>query len=253
MTSTIGIVAALSREARAMAGLPLRQKAGGYPFCRVMLKDDTALMVVQSGMGAENAFGAAKRLAEKRVAALGCFGVSGGLDPQLKTGDVVFAEAVFKQAGDAVFPVWEKGGAHFDESIKCAAAEGFTVRPGPIITVAAPVLNARDKRALFHQTNALAVDMESAAVAHAADDKGLPFFAFRTICDPADVSLPKALYQCVDQKGTPRIFHSLRLILQKPSLLSCMLRMKRDFDAALAVGPCLRRCFSEMRIPIVNT
>jgi nucleoside phosphorylase len=156
MTATIGIVAALPREARAMAGLRLRRKAWAYPFCRVMLKDDTALVVVQSGMGAENAFAAAKWLAEKGVSVLGCFGVSGGLDPELKAGDAVFADAVLKQAGDAVFPVWEKGGAHFDETFEvCVAAEGYTVRRGPIITVAAPVLNAEDKRALFDQNECL--------------------------------------------------------------------------------------------------
>jgi hypothetical protein len=63
----------------------------------------------------------------------------------------------------------------------------------------------KGKRALFDRTKALAVDMETAAVARAANQSGLPFFAFRIICDPANVSVPEALFRCVDEKGKPRL------------------------------------------------
>ena len=249
MHPTIGVVAALPGEARAIAGFRFSLKGKACPYCRGALKAETDLLVVQSGMGLENAFSAAMWLSNEGVAALGCFGVSGGLDPGLKAGDVVFADAVFGQQDGEVSLLWKKNGGYLDETFKCTAAEGVAVRWGAIITVQAPVLDAGSKRALFHRTKALAVDMETAAVARVANQSGLPFFAFRTICDPATRSLPKVLYQCVDQKGYPRIFHLLGRLLWKPSLIPHLLRMQKDFHTALAGASRLRRCLSQMYIP----
>jgi adenosylhomocysteine nucleosidase len=246
MTGTIGVVTALPGEARKLAGHPCRQKADGFLYCRTVLKDETDLMVVQSGMGSENAFSAALWLLENGAAALGCFGVSGGLNPRLKPGDVVFADAVLGEQHDDVSLVWKKNGGHLDETFKCLTAKDLPVQWGPIISVQKQVLDAAGKRALFHRTKALAVDMETAAVARAANESGLPFFAVRIICDPVNVSVPKALFRCVDEKGNPRFFYLLKRILQKPSFIIHLLSMKRNFDAALAGAAHVRHCLSEM-------
>ncbi len=248
MNKTIGIVAALPGEAKALLGRRSREKANGFLHCRAVLKDGTDLVVVQSGMGMDNAFSAAIWLSQRGVAALGCFGVSGGLDPGLGVGDLVFADAVFLERDDGASLVWKKGGCNSDVTFNFQAAKGLTASWGPIVTVQTPVLNAADKRALFDRTGAMAVDMETAAVARAASRSGLPFFAIRTICDAADVTIPESIYQCVDQQGHPRFPHLLGLIVRKPLLISHLLRMKRDFTAALAVAPQVRCCLSGMHI-----
>ncbi len=249
MNKTIGVVAALPGEARALTGHPCRQKADGLLHGRRVLKEDMDLLVVQSGMGMKNAFSAARWLSGEGVAALGCVGVSGGLDPRLKTGDVVFADAVLRKRAGEVSPVWEKGGGQFDETFKCAAAQGLSIQWGPVITVQKPVLNAQSKKALFEETKALAVDMETASAASVANQSGLPFFAIRTICDPANVSVSEALFQWVDEKGNPRISHLLKGILQKPSLITQLLNMKRNFHTALAGAARIPPCLAEMHIP----
>ena len=251
MKKTIGIVAALPAEARSLAGQPCRQESGGFLYCRTVLKVETDLMVVQSGMGMKNAFSAALWLSEKGVAALGCFGVSGGLNPRLKTGDMVFADAVFEEQDDEFSLIWKKYGSHFEETFKCIAAKGLPIQRGPIITARKPVLDTAGKRALFDRTNALAVDMETAAVVRAANQSGLSFFAIRSICDPADVFVPEALFQCVDEKGAPRLFHLLWRIIQKPSLIFNLVSMKRNFDAALTGAAHVRHCLAEMNNPSV--
>jgi adenosylhomocysteine nucleosidase len=249
MNKTIGIVVALPGEAKALLGRRSWRKANGFLHSRTVFKDETDLVVVQSGMGMDNAFSAAKWLSEKGVAALGCFGVSGGLDPELGVGDLVFADAVFLERDDGVSLVWKKGGCDSDVTFNFQAAKGLTVSWGPIVTVQTPVLNARGKRVLFDRTGAMAVDMETAAVARAASRSGLPFFAVRTICDSADVTIPESIYQCVDQQGRPRFSRLFRLIIRNPLLISHLLRMKRDFTAALAVAPHVRECLSGMHIP----
>ena len=248
MNKTIGIVTALPGEAKALAGHRCRQKTKGFLHRHAVLKDETKLVVVQSGMGMDNAFSAANWLSEEGVAALGCFGVSGGLDPGLRIGDLVFADAVFVEGDDGASLVWERGGCDSDVAFNFQAANGLTVSWGPIVTVQKPVFNAAGKRALFDRTGALAVDMETAAVARAASRSGLPFFAIRTICDAADVTIPESIYQCVDQQGRPRFSHLFGLIIRKPLLISHLLRMKRDFTAALAVAPQVRCCLSGMHI-----
>jgi adenosylhomocysteine nucleosidase len=249
MNKTIGIVAALPGEARALVGRGSWEKANGFSHCRTVLKDGTDLAVVQSGMGMENAFSAARWLTENGVAALGCFGVSGGLDPDLRIGDLVFADAVFMERDDGISTVWKRGERNSDVTFLCSEAKDAAVGWGPIVTVKQPVLNAAGKKALFDRTGAVAVDMETAAVARAAEQSDLPFFAIRAICDPADVSIPESIYQCVDQQGRPRFPHLFRLIIRKPLLISYLLRMKRDFTKALSTAPHVRRCLSGMRIP----
>jgi len=249
MTGTIGVVTALPGEARKLAGHPCRQKADGFLYCRTVLKDETGLLVVHAGMGAKNAVSAAMWLLENGVTALGCFGVSGGLNPRLKPGDVLFADAVLGEEHDAVSLVWQRDGGHPDDTFKPIATKDLPVQWGPIISVQEPVLDAAGKRALFHRTKALAVDMETAAVARAANQSGLPFFAARIICDPANVSVPEALFRCVDEKGNPRLSYLVKRIIQKPSLISHLLRMKRNFDAALASAARVRYCLAEMHIP----
>ena len=249
MNKTIGIVVALPGEAKALLGRCSWRNAKGFLYSHAVLKDETELVVVRSGMGMDNAFSAASWLREKGVAALGCFGVSGGLDPELGVGDLVFADAVFVEENDGVSQVWKKDGCESDVTVNFQAAKGLTASWGPIVTVQEPVLNAGGKRALFDRTGAVAVDMETAAVARAASRSGLPFFAIRTICDSADVTISESIYQCVDQQGRPRFPHLFRLIIRKPLLISHLLRMKRDFTAALAVAPQVRECLSGMHIP----
>jgi adenosylhomocysteine nucleosidase len=249
MNKTIGIVAALPGEARALVGRRFWEKTNGFLHCRVVLKDGADLAVVQSGMGMENAFSAAHWLSKKGVGALGCFGVSGGLDPGLGIGDLVFADAVFMEQDDGISLAWKRGGRNSEVTFLCGEAKDIAVRWGPIVTVKEAVLNAADKQALFDRTGVLAVDMETAAVVRAASQSGLPFFAVRAVCDRADVSIPESLYQCVDQKGRPRFSYLFRRIIRKPSMISHLLRMKKDFNAALAGAPHVLRCLSAMQIP----
>lgn len=245
MNTTIGVVAALPREARALLGRPCVKKADGFRHCRAMLSEKTGLLVVRSGMGIENAFAAAGWLTAKGVSVLGSFGVSGGLDPQLRTGDLVLADGVI-QKEDQTKGIAPGSGSEMLTLGLWGGKERFY--RGPILTVTEPVFDASRKKALFQQTKALAVDMESAAVARVAARGNLPFFAVRCVLDPQGLSIPKALYDCVDQQGRPRLGHLLRLILRNPPIIFFLIRMKRNMDAALACGPRIRRCLEEFSL-----
>ena len=234
MNSTIGLVVALPSEARALIGRGPWQHAKGHLFRRSHLNNRTHLIVVRSGLGMENAFLASQWLIAEGVAALGVSGVSGGLDPVLEPGGLILADSIIQQNADGSQQIWEVNAKFVETSYRALIAKRISAHRGHIITVEKPVLSAGEKKVLFTKTNALAVDMESAAVAAAASKAGVPFFALRSVCDAATCSIPMEVFQCLNQAGQIRLLHLFRMLLQKPSLLSDLLRMKRDFALGLA-------------------
>jgi len=234
MNSTIGLVVALPSEARALIGRGRWQRTEGHLFRRSRLNNRTHLIVVRSGLGMEKAFLASKWLIAEGVVALGVSGVSGGLDPDLEPGDLVLADSIIQENGNMCKQVW-KDDSKFVEIVYAALiAKGIPAYRGPIITVQKAVLSARNKQALFTKTNALAVDMESAGVAFAANEATFPFFALRTVCDVAASTVPREIFDCLNQAGNVRLLHLFRMLLIRPALVSDLLRTKKDFNAALA-------------------
>ena len=234
MNPAIGLVVALTAEARALIGRGRWQHAEGHLVRRSRLNNRTHLVVVRSGLGMKNALLASQWLIAEGVVALGVSGVSGGLDPKLEPGDLVLADSIIQESDNTCQQVWE-GNSKFVEIAYAALIDReIPAYRGAIITAQNPVLSARNKQALFTKTNALAADMESAAVATVANNAGLPFFALRTVCDGAARTVPREIFDCLNQAGNVRLFHLFRMLLLKPSLVSDLLRTKRDFAVALA-------------------
>lgn len=108
-----------------------------------------------------------------------CAGFAGGLAPQLRIDDLVVAENLSTP-----------------EVLAKVTAVTSTATPyvfGSIISRTLPVESIADKAALHRATGALAVDMESEAVAAVCRVAGVPLFVVRTISDPADAPLPSPL------------------------------------------------------------
>ncbi len=234
MNLTIGLVVGLPAEARALIGCGRWQHAEGHLFRRSRLNNRTHLIVVRSGLGMENAFLASQWLIAEGVVALGVSGVSGGLDPDLEPGDLILADSIIQENGNTCQQIWEGNSKFVEISYAALIAKGIPAYRGAIITVRKAVLSARNKQALFTKTNALAVDMESAAVAAVANNAGLPFFALRAVCDATTRSVPIEIFDCLNQAGRVRLLHLFRMLLIRPALVSDLLRTRKDFNAALA-------------------
>jgi len=175
--SVTGVVAALEFEARCLAS-----------------PSDGSLIGI-SGIGGENAARTARALITAGAGALLSWGVAGALDPALDCGSAVLPSEVLRPAGGP-------GGSPPQRFETCrawrermlAALQGHVrVVSGALLSSAAPVPTATAKARLFRETRAVAVDMESAAVAAVAADHGLPFIALRVILDTARDSLPESI------------------------------------------------------------
>src|SRR5579862_5338676 len=172
-----GVIAALPAEARC-----LRE---GQPAVHAGRSE---LQVRISGIGGERAARAAEQLLEAGAEALLSFGVGGALDPALRCGDIVVASAVLSQsAGIPTEPEWRR-------TLAARLATLGRVRVGTVLSSDDLVSSVEHKQQLFNRSGAIAVDMESAAVARIAEHHHVPFMALRVIADTAQDSLPRVLH-----------------------------------------------------------
>lgn len=225
----LGMVVALPAEARAVLGRQRWQPCGEMAVCRSLQAGGREILWVRSGLGSERALRAASWLLAEGVDALGILGVSGGLSPDLVPGQLVLADSVADADGKC-WPVPADFGERLRELLTRA---GHAVRYGSVLTSPAPLLTATEKAAWFQRSGALAVDMESAAVACAANRAGRPFFALRAICDSASRRVPAELSQWVDGQGRPRLPTLLKDLIRRPALIADLWRMQGDFACAL--------------------
>jgi adenosylhomocysteine nucleosidase len=208
--SRVVIVAAMEREV-----WPLVKKwrvseteHGGRRF-RVFSKDDAVL--VCGGIGAE----AARRAAEAVIslfqpAVVWSAGFAGALDPALRIGDVLQPRRIVN-AGDGSSVTLEDG-------------EGVLVS---FASIAMPAQKAKLRDSFAAQ----AVDMEAAAVARAAEARGIAFAAVKAISDESDFAFPE-MEQFVDSNGQ---FSETRFALYavlRPWLWPRVLRLARNSSRA---------------------
>lgn len=160
------------------------------------------------------------------------FGVAGGLDSNLRTGDWVVASSVHEsQAVRATDTAWS--------SKLCKMIAG--ARYAPIVGVDAPIAEPAMKHEMHRATGAAAVDMESHMVAQLAAKHGLAFAAARVIIDPADRAIPRAALLGMGVDGSAEIFAMLRDLVARPSQLVQLVRLAADAFAARAELQRVRR------------
>jgi adenosylhomocysteine nucleosidase len=156
------------------------------------------------------------------------FGVAGGLDPSLKSGDVVVATEVL--AGDTR---WLAGLPLNEEMIASVALGRRRVVRGGLAGVEQVIAAQALKTALHLATGAAAVDMESHIAAAYAAKAGLPFAALRVISDPASRALPALVMSALKPNGDVDLRKILRGVARNPLTLRALVSTGIDFNRAL--------------------
>ena len=157
------------------------------------------------------------------------FGVAGGLDSRLRTGDWVVASAIVQsQSARSTNATWSKnlidavGGARY----------------APIVGVDAPVADPEQKRELHRTTGAVAADMESHVVAKLAAAHGLAFVALRVIVDPVERAIPRAALAGMGAGARADGAAVLRDLLARPAQLPSLVRV--SWNAFIARSEMMR-------------
>jgi adenosylhomocysteine nucleosidase len=197
-------VTGLDVEARIATGPGIRTLAGGGDLRGLAIALDVALA--------------------RGAAAIISFGMAGGLHASALPGTWIVANAVVTPTSR-----W-----NIDARWAAALARSLpgAVR-GDIAGSDSIVAEPSEKRALGATTGALAVDMESHAVAAFASAHSLPFAVFRVIADPVTRALAPAALQGMRSDGTVNHGAVLGSVLRSPGQLPRLIRNAMDAQVAL--------------------
>ncbi len=183
--------------------------------------------IVVAGMGPARALEAAERLAASGANALVSWGSAAGLDPALTPGTIVLPHRVLPASGGAIAAdmAWLR-------RIAETLSPSLPVASGDLAEADSVLADAEAKASLGRQTGAVAADMESAAVARAAVEAGIPWIAVRAIADPAAEALPDAVLAAIGEDGTIDPAAVIRSAASSIRGLRSLLQLRRHHAAA---------------------
>ncbi len=116
---------------------------------------------------------------------------------------------------------------------ECLSSSG--VHRGPLLTADHVVRLPEERKSLFQRYGALAVDMETFAVAEVCRRRQVAFSSIRVINDLADERLPRDVEHLLAQKtGAARLGAALGAVWQRPASLKDMYQLREN--ALIASG-----------------
>ena len=133
-------------------------------------------------------------------------GFAGGLDPDLRLGDLVVASTYRRGRGEAV-------GDH-DIAARAAdllAGRGISAVTGEVLTADEPLLTPDSKHRARAGGDHLVVDMEGYWIAGAAQARGVPHIGLHCVIDEAGFALPAFVVEAVADPRRQWI-HALRAL-----------------------------------------
>ena len=153
-------------------------------------------------------------------------GFAGGLSPSLRRDDILVADRLLKMDGSEL---------SVNAPGEYAAATRPGVYRGTLLTADRVIRTPLDRRSLFHRTGALAVDMETFAVAEVCAARQVAFSSVRVINDTAEQSLPRDVEHLLAQKtAAARLGAALGAVLHRPASAKDMYQLREN--ALIASG-----------------
>ncbi len=192
-----------------------------------------------SGANSERARELAFEAAKSAPQGLISFGIAGGLDPSLAPGTLVVPSevATANEHRYTVTPEWHKA------TMTAAQAHGLHVCSGLLWGTSDVISSVEQKIKLRRSSDAVAADMESHAVAEAAQAHRLPFLVIRAVADPAHRHIPHAAQAAIGTDGKTHLTPILRGVVQNPGLLGDLMRLSVE---TMRARTALRRAAREL-------
>jgi adenosylhomocysteine nucleosidase len=214
-----GIVVALPEELSTLTSKKIDKG-------RCVFITDT-IVLAYSGAGANNARNASELLITQGATRLISWGCAAALSETLKSGDLVLADALIDAEGAqiSIDPDWH-GYA------KNLLSTSLQVHTGSLAESNYIVAASQDKKHLHAQTGAVALDMETIAIAKVARQHQLPFLAIRAIADPVNMNLPEAVNHSLNNQGDIMLGKLLLFIALHPSELPGLIKLGLHFNNA---------------------
>lgn len=220
----IGIVCALPIEMAAFLDRcqHVKKYTGGDFQFRGGFYDGIRIAIVEAGMGFARARRAAQALLDGHSPRwlLSC-GFAGALRPDVPIGSIVVADSIVDQHGHTM---------QIDLHMPADPAHGLFV--GRLLTADELVRTVALKKQLGEQHAALAVDLESLAVAQVARENKTRFLAVRVISDDLSADLQTEILSVVGATGSVRFGAAIGALWKRPSAAKDMWHMREQAQSA---------------------
>ncbi|HEX9024091.1 MAG TPA: phosphorylase [Geobacteraceae bacterium] len=234
----IGLIAAMPEEIRPLlrlAGKYKKERLAGFRAYRFTFGEEKVLLV-QSGMGLDNAAGAAHALVKAKPCIIVNFGFCGAVKAEPKVGDIMVAQRILLNKGNLFSPqsgIIEEEAKRLTRSLSDTFSDrDFRAHGGAFITSA----EIRSKAEMATMVPSWApnpvLEMETAAVAKAAAKEDVPFLAVRGVSDDAGEELGFSISELTDSRMKIRLAKVLFTIARKPWIVPQMLRLARNAKRA---------------------
>ncbi len=220
-----GVMTALPEELvpllhRASAVRKIR--AGRHLFYRATM-GRAGVVMINSGDGWSNAEQGGEALLERfPVTGLIGAGVAGALSPGLRVGDLLVARSVFKSLEPAPSP---------EPSWVARATRTVAGAQVATLVTSDEILCSAERKARLwdrlRENGSAAVDLESAAWAHVAGRRGIPYLMVRAVLDRAEENLPGFLTNCFSPSGGLNRAKVARHALRHPGVVGDLLALRK--------------------------
>lgn len=194
------------------------------------------LVVVGHGIGHKRATESARHAFDQMAApelVIGT-GVVGALSGGLKPGDLILSERVLAIDGDGQ-TAEQVAVANADDLRAVGRSLGMAniaYSSGAILTSHRVLVSGAEKRRAKESTGAIAVDMETAAIATEASARGIPFVAIRAVLDEVDDEVFGL--EMTDENGDVRVLAATSYLLRNPGTMLKLPKMIRNLSRATA-------------------
>jgi len=185
----------------------VRKYSGGKFVFRGGRYDDIRIAIVECGTGFARARAATQSLIDAHSPDwILSSGFSGGLLPEMKPGQIVIANSIVDTHEHEL---------NIDVHVAEDTARGLYV--GRFVTADKIVRMVDEKMALAEQHAAIAVDLESLAVAQVCQETQTRFMAVRVISDDLSADLPPEVLSVIGNSGTVRLGAAIGSLWKRPS------------------------------------
>ena len=182
------------------------------------------IYLVRMGPGKKNAQKTAQAFFEKyQPTRVLVYGFAGALSPDLSIGDLLFVDRV-RFSGKSAEYICD---GDLFEKFKKASYHQKPIFQGTLLTASKAIQHATEKKKLFEEGKALAVDMESAYIAQYAYAKRIPFNVIRAITDCAHEDLDFDFNRFMKKTGTLRYASLFLYCLGHPSKFKSLFQLAR--------------------------
>lgn len=188
--------------------------------------------LIRGGVGPDSASRAVAGLDFASAKFVCSTGFCGGLKDGVEVGDIIVATEILR--GDSVEKI-NVDATLVGKITAALSSAGVRFHAGPLTSVREPVFLREDKRALGISSGAVAVDMESFAIATpAAKAGGCTPFVLRVVSDSVDDELPSEVSKFLDADGNVRAGKITRFIFKRPTNIARLMELKKRSDTASA-------------------